>query len=95
MELGERIQHSVVFRPHADQVTATVSSRMAKQGQIVGFGGATCENQSIGIDAEGLCDLAPRQGNGCRCGEALAMLTARGITPMLSPIGRHRFHHLR
>jgi hypothetical protein len=40
LQLGEGIQHSVVFRIHADQMTATVGSRMAKQGQIVGFGGA-------------------------------------------------------
>jgi hypothetical protein len=58
--LGEGIQHSVVFRIHADQMTATVGSRMTKQGQIVRFGGAAGKNQSIGINVEGLCDLAPR-----------------------------------
>jgi hypothetical protein len=60
LQLGEGIQHSVVFRIHADHMTATMGSRMAKQGQIVGFGGAASKNQSIGIDVEGLCDLAPR-----------------------------------
>jgi hypothetical protein len=60
LQLCEGIQHSVVFRIHADHMTATMGSRMAKQGQIVGFGGAASKNQSIGIDVEGLCDLAPR-----------------------------------
>jgi hypothetical protein len=58
LELGEGIQHSVVFCRHADQMTATLGSGMAEQGQIVGFGGAAGEDQPIGIDAEGLCDLA-------------------------------------
>jgi hypothetical protein len=35
---------------------------MAEQGQIVGFGGAAGEDQPIGIDAEGLCDLADGLG---------------------------------
>ena len=95
LQLAEGIQHSVVFRIHADQMSATVGSGMAQQGQIVGFGGAAGEDQSTRIDAEGLCDLATGQGNGGRCGKALAMLTARGIAPMVRPIGRHRFHHLR
>jgi hypothetical protein len=60
LELGEGIQHSVVFRLHADQMTATVGSGMAQEGQIVGFRGAAGKNQPIGIDAEGLCDLATR-----------------------------------
>ena len=94
LELAERIQYSVVFRTHADQMTATVGSGMAQKSQIVGFGGAAGENQSTRIDAEGLGDLATGQGNGGRRGEALTMLTARGIAPMVGPIGRHRFHHL-
>jgi hypothetical protein len=39
-------------------MTETLSSGMAEQGQIVGFGGAAGEDQPIGIDAECLCDLA-------------------------------------
>jgi hypothetical protein len=57
-------------------MTATVGSGMAEQGQVVGLGGAAGENQPIGFDVEGLCDLATGQGHGSRCGKALAMLTA-------------------
>ena len=66
----------MVLRTHADEMTATVGSGMAEQGQVVGLGGAAGENQPIGFDVEGLCDLATGQGHGSRCGKALAMLTA-------------------
>ncbi|BEV35265.1 hypothetical protein CREGCYN_00770 [Synechococcus sp. M16CYN] len=75
-------------------MATSVSTGMTKQGQVIGFSGATGEYNPFGCDGHGFRDLAPSQLDCSRSDEALVVLAAGGVSPMFIPIGRHRFHYL-
>jgi len=57
LQLQQRVEHRVMLTGHTDQMAwSTVGQRaspgMAQQRQVVGFGGATGEDQFLGSDPQ-------------------------------------------
>ena len=60
-QLLQRVEHSVVLRGHADQMTGSHGPGMAEQRQVVGFRGTAGEHDALRRQAQALRQLTPRQ----------------------------------
>ena len=68
LKLMERVENGVVFRDHADEMARPVSgtppgSGVAKQGEVVGFGGPAGEHHPFGFHRQAFRQLPSRQGD--------------------------------
>ena len=95
------IKHGLVFVKCGDNVAATslsfwffgVHVGRALDGQVVAFGGATCENNFLGVGANQRGGLLARFLNGFLGFPTKGVVAATRISVGLGEIRKHHFHH--
>ena len=98
LKLTERVENSVVFGDHADEMARSgpglfPGSGMAEQGKVVGFGGAAGEHHPFWLHAEAFRQLSTCQRDRRGSAQPQPVLPTRGIAPLFTPVRLHCLNH--
>ncbi len=91
------VQHSFVLNGLGDDVVALFAEHLrdAFNHQVIGFGGAACEDDFFRRGVDQRSNLLARGFHGLFARPAERMVAARGVAKLLGEIRQHRFDHTR